>query len=112
MDQIREYIYFLFNPDLQIITSKNHLTKAFLDEESDSSQISVKDQEDRVLQKKITITVETYIQSPKFLYTSTGKIEELNYDVEILGNIAPDMGNDSITLSTDMRKLNNPESLS
>lgn len=111
MDQIREYIYFLFNPALQITTSKNDLTKAFLDEESDSSQISVKDQEDRVLQKKITITVETYIQSPKFLYTSTGKIEELAYDVEILGNTVPDMGNDSLVLLTDMRKLNNPENL-
>jgi len=86
MDQIREYIFFLFNPDLEIKTSKSEITKAFLESESDISEVEARDLEDRVLRKKITINVETYIPSPKFLYTSTGKIEEFNYEVEIENN--------------------------
>lgn len=86
MDQIREYIFFLFNPDLEIKTTKSQITKAFLKSESDASQVEAPDLEDRVLRKRIIINVETYIPSPKFLYTSTGKIEEFNYEVEIENN--------------------------
>lgn len=83
MDQIKEYVFLLFNPDLEIATQHNYNTKAFLEGESDISEIDVPDSKDRILKKTITFKVETYIPSPKFLYTSTGKIESFNYEFEI-----------------------------
>jgi hypothetical protein len=83
LDQIREFIFSLFNPDLEIRTKNSIITKAFLDNESPTEQAQADDQQDRILKKSITITVETYVENPKFLYTSTGKIERLNFELEI-----------------------------
>jgi hypothetical protein len=83
LDQIREFIFSLFNPDLEIRTKNSIITKAFLDSESQTEQAQADDQQDRILKKSITITVETYVENPKFLYTSTGKIERLNFELEI-----------------------------
>ena len=83
LDQIREYILTLFNPDLEIKTKNSNITKAFFVNESDAQQYEADDQQDRILKKTITINVETYIESPKFLYTSTGKIEKLNFEVTL-----------------------------
>tara|TARA_R110000868_G_scaffold13711_3_gene63589 strand:- start:18069 stop:18785 length:717 start_codon:yes stop_codon:yes gene_type:complete len=83
MDQIRETIFFLFNPDLEVDTKQSSITKAFINAESEASRVEVPDAEDRLIKKSIAITVETYIPSPKFLYTSTGMIETYNYEVEI-----------------------------
>lgn len=83
LDQIREYILTLFNPDLEIKTKNSNITKAFFVNESDPQQYEANDREDRILKKTITINVETYIESPKFLYTSTGKIEKLNFEVSL-----------------------------
>jgi len=83
LDQIRENIFILFNPDLELPLKNNNINKAFLVSESDGSEIDVPDQKDRVLRKSIIINVESYIPSPKFLYTSTGKIEQFLYDIEI-----------------------------
>ena len=83
LDQIREYIFTLFNPDLEIKTKSSNITKAFLDSESDVEQSEAQDQQDRILKKSITLRVETYVENPKFLYTSTGKIEQINYQIEI-----------------------------
>lgn len=85
MDQIREYIFAIFNPDLEIQTKFNDVTKAFIVSESPIEQDEAEDSQDRVLKKSITIKVETYIPSPKFLYTSTGKIEKLAYEINGLG---------------------------
>jgi hypothetical protein len=85
LDQLREYILTLFNPDLEIKTKNSNITKAFFINESDAQQYEANDQEDRILKKTITINVETYIESPKFLYTSTGKIEKLNFEVALDG---------------------------
>lgn len=87
MDQIREYIFILFNPDLEIKLLGNSYPKTFLIEESDIGEVEVPDQIDRTLKKTITIKIETYIPSPKFLYTSTGKIEKFNIDLDIDANI-------------------------
>lgn len=84
LDQLREYIFNLFNPDLEIKTKQSQITKAFIDNESDIQQSEADDQQDRILKKSITIRVETYIESPKFLYTSTGKIERVNYEISIM----------------------------
>jgi len=85
LDQIREYILILFNPDLEIKTRQSNITKAFLESESDIQQSEADDQQDRILKKSITIKVETFIENPKFLYTSTGKIETINYQISLEG---------------------------
>lgn len=85
LDQIREYILILFNPDLEIKTRQSNITKAFFENESDIQQSEAEDQKDRILKKSITIRVETFIENPKFLYTSTGKIETINYQVSLIG---------------------------
>jgi hypothetical protein len=83
LDQIREHVFILFNPDLEIKTKSSNITKAFFESESDSQQVEADDQQDRILKKSITIKVQTYLENPKFLYTSTGKIEKLNFELEI-----------------------------
>ena len=84
LDQIRESISAMFNPDLEIQTKHSQITKCFLTDESSASILTADDTEDRVLKTVLNITVETYVPSPEFLYTSTGKIEELNFDLEIV----------------------------
>jgi hypothetical protein len=83
LDQIREYIFTLFNPDLEVKTKNSEIIKAFIENESDIQQNEANDQQDRILKKSITITVETYIENPKFLYTSTGKIERVNFEIKL-----------------------------
>lgn len=81
LDQIRESIFLLFNPDL-IINTKLTPGKAFINTETPVTNIEADDTEDRILKKTINIKLETYIPNPEFLYTSTGKIEELIIDIE------------------------------
>lgn len=83
LDQIRETILLMFNPDLEIKTKLSSITKAFFNSESNIEKAEAVDQEDRILKKSITISVETYLENPRFLYTSTGKIEKLNYQISI-----------------------------
>jgi hypothetical protein len=88
LDQIREHVFILFNPDLEIKTKSSNITKAFFESESDSQQVEADDQQDRILKKTITIKVQTYLENPKFLYTSTGKIEQINYEITLDGGNA------------------------
>ena len=98
LDQIREFIFALFNPDLEIRTKASIITKAFLNNESETEQTQADDQQDRILKKSISITVETYVENPKFLYTSTGKIEKLNFELEITDtNLSETVTADSAT---------------
>lgn len=83
LDQIREYILTIFNPDLEIETKHNGKIKSFITGESDVEQAEAADKDDRILKKNFSISVETYIPNPRFLYTSTGKIESLNYEIEL-----------------------------
>jgi hypothetical protein len=80
MDQILEQIRLKFNPEMQVPTEFSTLAKAYLDSEDDVGQITVSDKQDRVLKKTMNIVLRTYIPSPKFLYTSTGKIEEFKIE--------------------------------
>jgi hypothetical protein len=102
MDQIREYIFLLFNPDLEVQLKSNNVTKSFIATESDVEQEEAPDREDRILKKSIQITVETYIPSPKFLYTSTGKIEKLNYQIGGLGDSVQVVSSDNTQVCHDM----------
>lgn len=87
LDQIREYIFLMFNPDMEIQSEYNNANKAFIESESEVNQIEAPDKQDRILQKTIRIKVYTYIPSPRFLYTSTGKIEEFNNEIELVSSV-------------------------
>jgi len=82
MDQILEQIRLMFNPELRIETSVAQNTKAFMSAETDNSDVATGDKEDRVLKRGVTIEVQTYLPNPKFLITSTGKIEEFKGEIE------------------------------
>jgi hypothetical protein len=83
MDTIRNAIFLLFNPDLDLRTIYSDYTKAFIEEESDVGEVQSEDAVDRSLKKSISIRVETYLPSPKFLFTNTGQIESMQYEVFI-----------------------------
>ena len=83
MDQLAEQVRLKFNPSLFFITPYSKDTKAFLTDEANNSDVTAGDREDRLIRKTFTVSVETYIPSPKFRYTSTGKIEELGVDVHL-----------------------------
>lgn len=81
LDQISATLRSNFNPDLILETSYSNNIKAFLAEESDISAVEVGDKEDRLIRKTFTINVESYIQSPRFKVTSTGKIIQVNTEI-------------------------------
>ena len=76
MDQILEQVRIKFNPEMEVPTKLSTLTKSFIESEDDVGTVTAADKEDRVLQKTLNIVVRTYVPNPKFLYTSTGKIEK------------------------------------
>jgi hypothetical protein len=81
MDQILEQIRIKFNPEMEIPTKQSTLTKGFIESEEDIGQVAVIDKEDRILKKTINVTVRTYISNPKFLVTSTGKVERFKIEI-------------------------------
>lgn len=83
MDQLRYSIFSLFNPSLAIPTKFSTITKAFIKNEG-ITNYTAQDGNDRLVQKSISISVETYMPSPKFLYTNTGSIESVNIDPALL----------------------------
>lgn len=85
LDQILEQIRLSFSPDALIVTKNSHSTKAFLESEADFGDDKVDDKQDRLIKKELTVVVETYIPSPKFLLTSTGKITKTKIDAYIDG---------------------------
>jgi hypothetical protein len=82
LDQMLEQIRLKFNPEMQVPTEFSTLAKAFLESEEDVGSVTGADKEDRVLKKTLNIVLRTYIPSPKFLYTSTGEIEEFKIETE------------------------------
>jgi hypothetical protein len=80
MDQILEQVRLKFNPELQIPTKYSTLAKAMIDSEENIGSLDAADKEDRVFKKTINILLRTYIPNPKFLVTSTGKIEEFKVE--------------------------------
>ena len=82
MDQMLEQVRLKFNPEMQVPTEFSTLAKAYLESEDDVGEITVADKADRVLKKTLNIVLRTYIPSPKFLYTSTGEIEEFKIETK------------------------------
>jgi len=83
LDQITEQIHSIFNPDLEIITPFATNIKLYLKEEATESELIAADREDRILKRVFRIFASTYIPSPKFMMTSTGQIEDFNYEIEL-----------------------------
>jgi len=78
MDMLRSSIFSLFSPDINIETQYSVHNKAFIQTEREVGNATASDTGDRILQKAITVTLETYIPSPKFFFTNTGEIKEFN----------------------------------
>ena len=83
MDQILEQIRLLFNPELMIPTKHSINTKSYIVSEFDNTVDTAPDKEERILKRGITIAVQTYLPNPKFLLTSTGKIERFMVETEL-----------------------------
>lgn len=83
MDQILEQVRLKFNPAMNVPTSFSTIAKAYLTREDFTGAEIAKDKEDRILQKSFDISLETYVPNPKFLVTSTGKIEEFNNEITL-----------------------------
>lgn len=78
LDQILEQIRLKFNPEMEVPTSYSTLAKAQLGQETVPNAIVAPDKEDRLVQRTLEILLRTYIPSPKYIVTNTGKIEEFN----------------------------------
>ena len=78
LDMLRSGIFSLFNPELTVPTNYSKDNRAFIDRERSVGSVIATDTKDRILQKTIDVKLETYIPSPKFLFTNTGEIEEFN----------------------------------
>jgi len=85
LDQLLEQIRFAFTPSLDIPTKFNTMTKAYLNTEQDFGDVSIETGQDRLLKKGITVNIETYVPSPKFRFTNTGKIEAIVQRIEVDG---------------------------
>ena len=81
---LRGGIFSLFNPELRIPTNHSSEARAFIEKERSIGSVIAADTKDRVLQKTIEVRLETYIQSPKFLFTNTGEINEIGDNFEFV----------------------------
>jgi hypothetical protein len=84
MDQIVEQVRLKFNPAMDVPTPQGTITKAYIDSEDNVGEWIAGDKEDRVLKKLLNIKVETYIPNPKFLITSTGRLEKVKIEANKL----------------------------
>ena len=83
MDHITEQVHRMFNPDIEINLKNNSTTKAFLQQEAGEVPTNVADGQNRIIRKSFTISVESYVPSPKFVITNTGKVEALSYEIYV-----------------------------
>ena len=78
LDQLLEQVRFAFNPVLEIPTKLSSVSKAMITNEQDVGDADVSDKQDRVLKKSLTLELETWVPSPKYMLTNTGEIEAFN----------------------------------
>tara|TARA_R110000850_G_scaffold202996_1_gene329252 strand:+ start:1640 stop:2371 length:732 start_codon:yes stop_codon:yes gene_type:complete len=83
MDMLRSSIFGKFNPEVNVRTRYSDFNKCFIESEQDLGSVVAQDSQDRVLQKSINVTLETYIPSPKFTVTNTGEIVSFHHEVVI-----------------------------
>ena len=83
LDQLAQKVRTVFNPNLTLKTAFTNDSPVFLESEDNNYSFTLADREDRILRKAFTLNVETYIKSPKYKITSTGKMEEINVEGDI-----------------------------
>mgnify|MGYP003637016602 CR=1 FL=1 len=83
INQLSEQIRRKFNPSMLLVTELHEDTKSFIDSEENSYQTVLGDSDPRVMLKKIILRIESYVPNPVFKVTSTGKIEEINGQIEL-----------------------------
>ena len=86
VNQILENVLTLFNPSLDITTSRATNSKAFISQVTDNSVVTVADKQDRVLRKLIVVSVETYLPNRRYLVTSNGELRLIGLDFEFTGD--------------------------
>jgi len=88
INQIVENILLMFNPSLDITTSRSNNSKAFIAQVTDNSVITVADKADRVVRKLIVVSVESYLPNKKYLVTSNGSLKLIGLDFEFIDDKA------------------------
>ena len=68
---------------MPLITDISKNTKSFIDSEENSYTTVLGDSDSRTMLKKVIIRIESYVPSPTFKVTSTGKIEEIHGQIEL-----------------------------
>ena len=81
LDQLAAHIRLAFNPSITLNTNFSTDSQAFLVSEENNHTFSLADREDRIIRKKLTVSVQTYLKNPKYKITSTGKIEEFHLEI-------------------------------
>jgi hypothetical protein len=77
LDQISQNIRMKFNPSLDVSTEFTSSLKVYLEDETSNVTVEAGDREDRILRKSFSVKTEFFIPSPRFLVTSTGRIEKI-----------------------------------
>jgi hypothetical protein len=83
LDQVSEQMHLRFHPSVNVVTTFNKETLGFLTQETDQSSVDLGDKEDRILRRSYSFKIQTWVPSPQFLVTATGKIETFNTEVEL-----------------------------
>lgn len=111
INQIIESVMLMFNPSMDFKTKDSSNSKAFIQQVTDNSVMSVGDQKDRIVRKMIIITAEAYLSNPKYLITSTGEIERMGIDFEFIDD--PDSNYQTVlslggenSVASDMDQVN------
>ena len=77
LDQISQSIRMRFNPSLDLKTDFTDSLKVFLEDETSNTAIDAGDREMRLIRKSFTVSTELFIPSPRFMVTSTGRMEKI-----------------------------------
>lgn len=102
MFQLLEFINLKFHPHMRLACETNRYTSAFIDNISDDSILTVDDREDKVIRKTITLNIEGYIPTRKYVIQANGDIEEFN--VEYYVHNASDFDFDTVE-GSDLPKI-------
>jgi len=86
INQMVENILLMFNPSMDITTSKSTNSKAFIAQVTDNSVVTVADKSDRVVRKLIVVSVESYLPHRNYLVTSNGSLKLIGLDFEFVGD--------------------------
>ena len=81
VNQLTEQALLKFRPNLPVNITEERVFQAFVKDVAEASQLTAGDREDRIVKRTLRFYVEAYIPSNVFRFTTTGEIEEINYEV-------------------------------